>query len=44
MDVLIETDPEQAGKAYGLDSSNAITVEMWQIGRRGTADVIFDRK
>ena len=32
MDVLIETDPEQAGKLYGLDSSNAITVEMWQIG------------
>ena len=32
MDVLIETDPEQAGKAYGLDSSNAITVEMWKLG------------
>lgn len=32
MDVLIETDPEQAGKAYGLDASNAITVEMWQMG------------
>ena len=32
MDVLIETDPEQAGKAYGLDSSNAITVELWRVG------------
>lgn len=32
MDVLIETDPEQAGKSYGLDSSNSITVEMWRIG------------
>ncbi len=32
MDVLIETDPENAGKSYGLDSSNAITVEMWRVG------------
>ena len=32
MDVLIETDPDQAGKAYGLDSSNAITVELWRVG------------
>ena len=32
MDVLIETDPENAGKSYGLDSSNSITVEMWGMG------------
>ena len=32
MDVLIETDPQQGGKAYGLDSSNAITVELWRVG------------
>lgn len=30
MDVLIEANPEQAGKEYGLDASNAITVEMWR--------------
>lgn len=29
MDVLIESNPENAGRAYGLDSSNAITVEIW---------------
>lgn len=34
MDVLIEANPDQAGKEYGLDASNAITVEMW----RGDSD------
>ena len=32
MDVLVETDPDKGGKSYGLDSSNAIVVEMWGIG------------
>ena len=32
MDVLVETDPENGGKSYGLDSSNAIVVEMWGVG------------
>jgi len=29
MDVLVEIDPSDGGKAYGLDSSNAVTVEFW---------------
>ncbi len=32
MDVLVESSPVQGGKEYGLDSSNAITVELWGIG------------
>ncbi len=29
MDVLVELNPEDDGKEYGLDASNSITVEMW---------------
>ncbi len=29
MDVLVEVDPSDGGKSYGLDSSNAVTVEFW---------------
>ena len=29
MDVLVEANPANEGKAYGLDASNGITVEMW---------------
>lgn len=32
MDVLVESSPANGGKEYGLDSSNAITVEMWGVG------------
>jgi hypothetical protein len=30
MDVLVDPNPTEDGKAYGLDASNSITVEMWK--------------
>lgn len=30
MDVLVDPNPKDDGKAYGLDASNAITVELWK--------------
>ena len=32
MDVLVEVNPDDEGREYGLDASNSITVEMWSEG------------
>lgn len=41
MDVLVDPNPTEDGKAYGLDASNAITVEMWK-SNASIPDISFE--
>lgn len=41
MDVLVDPNPTDDGKTYGLDASNAITVEMWK-ANASIPDISFE--